>query len=320
MEIYTGTSNPKLSIKVSNLIFSKYGDGEAKSSLHSLKIEKFSDGEILPKFNKSVREKEVIFIQSLTSAHVIMETLLTCDAAKRAGCKNFTLVSPYLGYSRQDKIDHLRAPIGSKLLADILEKSGIMKLITIDLHASSIQGFYNIPVIHINGNRVFIDYIKSLNLENICLVAPDQGAIKKVSDFHKAFPESSFSMINKKRIKPNEVHSMELMGSVYGKNVVLLDDICDTGGTLSKASDLLLENGAQSVRAICTHGLLSGKGLDTIKNSSLTELIVSDSIESSIQKSYRSGGKIKVISCDKILSDIIWAVSKQRSINEINQI
>ena len=188
-----------------------------------------------------------------------METILVVDAAKRGGCKSFTLVAPFQGYSRQDKTDHLRSSIGSKVLADILEKVGMSRIVTIDLHASAIQGFYNVPVIHLNGNKIFIDYIKDNKIEDLTIIAPDQGAVKRASDFCKAFPDATFAMINKKRIKPNEVHSMELVGDVRGRNVVIVDDMADTLGTMKKAAELVIEKGAKSVRAIATHGVLSGK-------------------------------------------------------------
>ena len=230
-------------------------------SISELKIDKFSDGELLPQFTKSIRHEDVYLVQTSSSSDSIMEILLVADASKRSGCKSFNLISPYMGYARQDKTDHIRSSIGSKMLADIFEKVGISSLLTIDLHSSSIQGFYNIPVIHLNGNVIFIDYLKKLNFENLCIVAPDQGGIKKSIDLAKSFPDSTFAMINKKRIKPNEVHSMELLGDVKDKNVIIIDDIADTLGTIKKASSLIMDKGAESVRAIATHGVLSGKAL-----------------------------------------------------------
>jgi ribose-phosphate pyrophosphokinase len=244
-----------------------------------------------------------------------METLLVLDAAKRAGCASFTLIAPFQGYSRQDKTDHIRSSIGSKVMANILTAGGLDKLITIDLHASAIQGFYDIPVIHLNGNKIFTGYIKSLNLDNLVICSPDQGAIKRNADFAKAFPEATFALINKKRIKPNEIHSMELMGDVQGKNVVIVDDMADTLGTLKKASDLLIANGAKSVRAIATHGVLSGKAFENLEQSHLTELIVSDTI-----KIDKTSDKLKVISCDKILATTIHQLQRRKSVHEINEV
>lgn len=313
MKIYTGTSNPELSQKVVDIL--KYDYNGLEKSLSSLSIEKFSDGEILPRFNESVRDQDVLFIQSTNSAESIMETLLVLDAAKRAGCASFTLIAPFQGYSRQDKTDHIRSSIGSKVMANILTAGGLDKLITIDLHASAIQGFYDIPVIHLNGNKIFTGYIKSLNLDNLVICSPDQGAIKRNADFAKAFPEATFALINKKRIKPNEIHSMELMGDVQGKNVVIVDDMADTLGTLKKASDLLIANGAKSVRAIATHGVLSGKAFENLEQSRLTELIVSDTI-----KIDKTSDKLKVISCDKILATTIHQLQRRKSVHEINEV
>lgn len=313
MKIYTGTSNPELSQKVVDIL--KYDYNGLEKSLSSLSIEKFSDGEILPRFNESVRDQDVLFIQSTNSAESIMETLLVLDAAKRSGCASFTLIAPFQGYSRQDKTDHIRSSIGSKVMANILTAGGLDKLITIDLHASAIQGFYDIPVIHLNGNKIFTGYIKSLNLDNLVICSPDQGAIKRNADFAKAFPEATFALINKKRIKPNEIHSMELMGDVQGKNVVIVDDMADTLGTLKKASDLLIANGAKSVRAIATHGVLSGKAFENLEQSHLTELIVSDTI-----KIDKTSDKLKVISCDKILATTIHQLQRRKSVHEINEV
>lgn len=324
MKIFSGKNNRELSERIVQLLniklikSSSFGLPDKELSLGKLKIEKFSDGEILPLFEESVRDQDVYFIQSTTSSDSIMETLLTVDAAKRAGCKSFTLVAPFQGYSRQDKTDHLRSSIGSKMMADILEKVGMSKIITIDLHASAIQGFYNVPVIHLNGNKIFIDYIKDNQIGDLTILAPDQGAVKRASDFCKAFPEANFAMINKKRIKPNEIHSMELVGSVEGKNVIIVDDLIDTGGTLKKAADLIMENGAKSVRAIATHGVLSGRAYENLEDSVLTELLVSDSIMPNMVRPIPN--KLKYVSCDNLIAKAIWTTANQMSIHEINAV
>lgn len=315
MKIFSGTNYKTLA----ESIIENFKD----FSLGELRIDKFSDGEILPCFKESIRDLDVFFINSSDSSDSIMETLLVVDAAKRAGCKSFTLVSPYSGYSRQDKTDHLRSSIGSKLLADMFEKAGVNRVITIDLHSSAIQGFYNIPVIHLNGNVISIDYIKSLNLDNLCVVAPDQGAVKRASDFCKAFPEATFALINKRRVKPNEIHSMELVGDVSGKNVIIVDDMADTLGTMVKATELLLKNGAVSVRCVATHGILSGNALINLKNSDIEEVIVIDTLDSVYQKSekyrFQTGhSKIKIISCSKLIAKSILALVEKKSIHEIN--
>ena len=315
MKIFSGRNNQQLTKRICDILQTQVGNSKV-ITLGKLKIDKFSDGEILPLFDESVRDEDVFFVQTTNTSDNIMETLLVIDAAKRAGCKSFTLIAPFQGYSRQDKTDHLRSSIGSKVLADILEKVGMSRIITIDLHASAIQGFYNIPVIHLNGNKIFIDYIKENKIEDLTIVAPDQGAVKRASDFCKAFPDSTFAMINKKRIKPNEIHSMELVGDVTDRNVVIVDDMADTLGTMKKAAELLMEKGAKSVRCIATHGVLSGKAYENLENSQITELLVSDTIGSSGVTS----SKLKYISCDNIIAKAIWSLSQNKSIHEINTI
>jgi len=315
MKIYAGTRNPLLASEIFTEISKVYDIPE--SSFKSLKIETFSDGEIFPSFKESVRDEDIFFINSTDSSDAIIETLLVIDAAKRAGCKSFTLIATFQGYSRQDKTDHLRSSIGAKMLADILEKVGITRVVTIDLHASAIQGFYNTSVIHLNGNKVFIDYIRSLNLDNLCIVAPDQGAVKRASDFCKAFPDATFAMINKKRVKPNEVHSMELVGDVSGKNIIIVDDMADTLGTMKKAAELMMLNGAISVRCVATHGILSGSAMTNLETSMITELIVSNTIETTILKA-QSNPKLRVVSCASLVAKSLVALTQKKSIHELN--
>jgi ribose-phosphate pyrophosphokinase len=330
MKIFSGTNNQDLTSKICKVLnqelknFSSMGiiDGEIVPG--RLKIEKFSDGEILPLFQETVRDLDVFFVQSTNSSDNIIETLLVIDAAKRSGCKSFTLVAPFQAYSRQDKTDHLRSSIGSKMLADVLTAAGMTRIITIDLHASAIQGFYNVPVIHLNGNKIFIDYIKEHQIEDLTIVAPDQGAVKRASDFCKAFPEATFAMINKKRIKPNEIHSMELVGDVTGRNVVIVDDMADTLGTMCKAAELLMKSGAKSVRCIATHGVLSGKAFENLDKSVMTELLVSDTIspynfmDDGFGTPVPLPNKLKYISCANLIGKSIWSLSQHKSIHEIN--
>jgi len=313
MKIYSGSSSEELTNRICDELNS-ISLSESRITPGKLQIDKFSDGEILPLFKESIRDEDVFFVQTTNTSDNIMETLLVIDAAKRAGCRSFTLVAPFQGYSRQDKTDHLRSSIGSKVLADVLVSVGMSRIITIDLHASAIQGFYDVPVIHLNGNKIFIDHIKENQIDDLTILAPDQGAVKRASDFCKAFPDSTFAMINKKRIKPNEIHSMELVGEVEGRNVVIVDDMADTLGTLKKASELIMEKGAKSVRAIATHGVLSGKAYENLESSVLSEVLVSDSIPS------KSSDRLKVISCDKLIAKAIWGLASKKSINEINSV
>ena len=317
MKIFSGKNYKTLTEDIKSSIENEYN---TQVDLGNLQIDQFSDGEILPLFRESIRNKHIYFVNTLSTSDEIMETFLVMDAAMRAGCKRFTLVSPFLGYSRQDKTDHLRSSIGAKMLANLIQSFGDngmkIDLITIDLHASSIQGFYNIPVIHLNGNKIFIDYIKTLNIQDLCIVAPDQGAVKRASDFCKAFPDATFAMINKKRTKPNEIHSMELVGDVNGKNVLIVDDMADTLGTMKKAADLLIEQGAMSVIGVATHGVLSGKAYENLKTSKIKKFLVSDSIK---QKE-NNCDKIQYVSSARIIGKSIKALSSKQSINEINQV
>jgi ribose-phosphate pyrophosphokinase len=324
MKIFSGTTSKELTEKIHDKLQKLSGE----SFIGKLKIDKFLDGETLPIFEESVRNEDVFFVQTTNTSDSIVETLLVIDAAKRAGCKSFTLIAPYQGYSRQDKTDHLRSSIGSKMLAGILESTGMTNLISIDFHASQAQAFYNVPVVHLNGNKIFIDYIKKNKIEDLTIVAPDQGAVRRASDFCKAFPDATFAMINKKRIKPNEIHSMELVGDVNGRNVVIVDDMADTLGTMKKAAELLMEKGAKSVRCIATHGILSGKAIENLYSSQITELLVSDSIPFINEKdSSRNEGrglkqgppeqtKFKVISCADIIAKTIWSLTNKKSIHE----
>lgn len=292
---------------------------------NQLRIDKFSDGELCPIFSKTIRGKDLFIMADGHTSEDIMKLLLTIDAAKRSGANSTAVIMPYLPYSRSDKNDHIRQSISSKLLADILKSVGISQIITIDLHNPSIQGFYNVPVIHLSPNRIFRNYINFLNLEDICFVAPDQGATKRALNIAKHFTDSSFAVIDKKRLKPNEVSSMVLLGKVEGKNVILLDDIGDTMGTICKASELVMNNGALSVRAALTHGVLSGNALENISKSSLKEIMITDSVASVYDKVnyyYNKYGdnapKITIISCCDLLSISIDKIIKKEGISDIH--
>jgi len=319
MKIFSGTTSKGLTEKICESLkkihFEKVQAWPEEGVMGSLKIDKFADGETLPIFEESVRNEDIFFVQTTHSSDSIVETLLVIDAAKRAGCRSFTLVAPYQGYSRQDKTDHLRSSIGSKVLASAFESAGMSALISIDFHASQAQAFYSVPVIHLNGNKIFIEHIKKNKIEDLTIVAPDQGAVRRASDFCKAFPEATFAMINKKRIKPNEVHSMELVGDVRGKNVVIVDDIADTLGTMKKATELLIERGAKSVRCVATHGVLSGKAMENLSSSKMSELLVSDSIPTAEYLSPEAP-KMNVVTCADIVAKAIWSLTNKKSIHE----
>ena len=238
-----------------------------------------------------------------------MELLLMLDAAKRASARHITAVIPYFGWARQDRKDKPRVPIAAKLVAKMLETAGATRIITMDLHADQIQGFFEKPVDHLFASTIFLPYLKSLNLDNLTIASPDMGGSKRAYAYSKAL-ESDVVICYKQRAKANVISHMELIGDVTGKNVVLVDDMVDTAGTLTKAADLMIERGAKSVRAICTHPILSGSAYQRLEDSKLEELIVTDSIPTSQESS-----KIRVLSCADLFADVMHKVHKNESIS-----
>ena len=271
---------------------------------------RFSDGEFQPSFEESVRGARVFIIGSThPTSENLMEMLLMIDAAKRASAKHITAVMPYFGWARQDRKDKPRVPIAAKLVANLLETAGATRVITMDLHADQIQGFFEIPVDHLYASTIFVPYIKSLNLENLCIASPDMGGSKRAHSYAK-FLNSDVVICYKQRKKANVIEKMELIGDVEGKNVILVDDMVDTAGTLVKASEIMKDRGAVSVRAICTHAILSGNAVEKVENSPMEELIVTDSIpHDSLPK------KIHVLSCDKLFADVMRSVHEHASIS-----
>ena len=271
---------------------------------------RFSDGEFQPSFEESVRGARVFIIGSThPTSENLMEMLLMIDAAKRASAKHITAVMPYFGWARQDRKDKPRVPIAAKLVANLLETAGATRVITMDLHADQIQGFFEIPVDHLYASTIFVPYIKSLNLENLCIASPDMGGSKRAHSYAK-FLNSDVVICYKQRKKANVLEKMELIGDVEGKNVILVDDMVDTAGTLVKASEIMKDKGAVSVRAICTHAILSGNAVEKVENSPMEELIVTDSIpHDSLPK------KIHVLSCDKLFADVMRSVHEHASIS-----
>jgi ribose-phosphate pyrophosphokinase len=239
----------------------------------------------------------------------LMELLLMLDAAKRASARHITAVIPYFGWARQDRKDKPRVPIAAKLVAKMLETAGATRIITMDLHADQIQGFFEKPVDHMFASTIFLPYLRSLNLDNLTIASPDMGGSKRAYAYSKAL-ESDVVICYKQRAKANVISHMELIGDVTGKNVVLVDDMVDTAGTLTKAADLMMERGALSVRAICTHPILSGNAYVRLENSKLEELIVTDSIPVSQESS-----KIRVLSCADLFADVMTKVHQNESIS-----
>ncbi len=279
--------------KLGNVIFSEYADGEFQ-----------------PSYEESIRGARIFIIGSTNpSSRNLMEMLLMIDAAKRASARHITAVMPYFGWARQDRKDKPRVPIAAKLIAKMLESAGATRIITMDLHADQIQGFFERPVDHLFASTIFLPYLRNLNLDNLCIASPDMGGSKRAYSYSKAL-QSDVVICYKQREKANIVTHMELIGEVEGKNVVLVDDMVDTAGTLTKAADLMIERGAKSVRAITTHGILSGSAYERIENSALEELIITDSIH----KEHQSD-KINVLSCANLFADVMQRVHSNTSIS-----
>ena len=278
--------------------------------LGKISFSRYSDGEFQPSFEESIRGTRIFIIGSThPGPENLMEMLLMIDAAKRASARHITAVMPYFGWARQDRKDKPRVPIAAKLVAKMLEAAGATRIITMDLHADQIQGFFEKPVDHLFASTLFLPYLKNLGLENLTIASPDMGGSKRAYAYSKAL-ESDVVVCYKQRAKANIISHMELIGDVQGKNVVLVDDMVDTAGTLTKAADLMTERGAISVRAITTHGLLSGNAYEKIENSQLTELIITDSIPIEIKSD-----KVRVLSCANLFADVMHKVHNNNSIS-----
>ena len=301
VKIFSCTQSENLSEKIAQV----FGQ-----SLGKVEFQRYSDGEFQPSFEESVRGSRVFLIGSTNpSSDNLMEMLLMLDAAKRASARHITAVIPYFGWARQDRKDKPRVPIGAKLIAKLIESAGATRIITMDLHADQIQGFFEKPVDHLYASAIFVPYIQSLKIDNLTIASPDMGGSKRAYAYSK-FLDSDVVICYKQRSKGNIITHMELIGDVSGKNVILVDDMVDTAGTLSKAADLVIERGAKSVRAICTHGILSGDAYKKLENSSLEELIISDSVPE-----IKSNSKIKVLSCADLFADVMHRVHNNKSIS-----
>jgi ribose-phosphate pyrophosphokinase len=270
----------------------------------------YSDGEFQPSYEESIRGTRIFIIGSThPGPKNLMEMLLMIDAAKRASARHITAVMPYFGWARQDRKDKPRVPIAAKLVAKMLEAAGATRIITMDLHADQIQGFFEKPVDHLFASTIFLPYLKSLDLDNLTIASPDMGGSKRAYTYSKAL-QSDVVICYKQRAKANVISHMELIGDVTGKNVVLVDDMVDTAGTLTKAADLMMERGAKSVRAICTHPILSGNAYEKLENSKLEELIVTNSIPLTKESS-----KLKVLSCANLFAEVMYNVHHNKSIS-----
>ena len=271
----------------------------------------FSDGEFAVWYEETVRGRYVYLVQStFPNTDNLMELLLMIDAAKRASAYKIVAVIPYFGWARQDRKDKPRVSIGAKLIADLLSTAGVDRIITMDLHADQIQGFFNVPVDHLYASTIFIPFIKSLNLENLVVASPDVGGSKRAHTYAKHL-DAPLVLCHKTREKANVVSNMSIIGDVKGKNVLIIDDMADTANTLCKAADLMIENGALSVRAMVTHAVMSGKAVENVMNSKMEELIFTDSIPFDVSRC----PKVRVISIADIFADTIQSVYNNQSIS-----
>ncbi len=314
MELFACRASENFAAKVVNEINSLGPIGSDVLKLGEYEVSQFSDGEFQPSFNQSVRGATVFIIQStFPSSDNLMELLLAIDAAKRASADKVIAVMPYFGWARQDRKDKPRVSIGAKLVANLLKAAGADRVMTCDLHADQIQGFFDFPVDHIYASRVFIPYIKSLNLKNLAIAAPDMGGAKRANAYAKELA-CPVIICHKSRERANVVASITAIGDVEGKDIVIIDDLIDTAGTLCKAADVLMGKGANSVMACATHAVLSGKAYDNIKNSSLTHVFVTDTIPLSSDPS-KDKSKIKVVSMSATFAKIIRKVHNYEPIS-----
>lgn len=299
--VFSGTNSRYLAEKIC---------AELNCPLGNLAVTRFADGEFEVSYEESIRGRDVFLVQStFPNSDNLMELLLMVDAAKRASARSICAVVPYFGWARQDRKSKPRVSIAAKLVADLLSVAGIDRLMTMDLHADQEQGFFDVPVDHLYASTVMLPYIKSLNVENLCIATPDVGGSKRAASYAK-YLDCPMVLCNKSRKKANEVASMQIIGDVKGMNVVLVDDIVDTAGTITKAADLIMESGAQSVRAIASHCIMSGPADERVEASALKEIIFTDSIPY-----HGKCEKVKQISVSKMLAETIRRVMDNESIS-----
>ena len=299
--VFSGTNTKYLAEKICKSLNCKLGN---------MNIQKFADGEFSVSYEESIRGKHVFLVQStFPNSDNLMELLLMIDAAKRASAGKIIAVIPYFGWARQDRKDKPRVSIGAKLIADMLGTAGIQRLITMDLHADQIQGFFDVPVDHLYASSIFIPYIKSLKLKDLVIATPDVGGSKRANTYAK-YLEVPLVLCHKTRTKANEVDEMKIIGDVENKNVIIIDDMVDTAGTITKAADIMIENGAKSVRAIASHAVMSGPACDRVEKSKLTEIIFTDSIPFN-----KDCKKANVLSIADIFADAIERVYTNQSIS-----
>jgi ribose-phosphate pyrophosphokinase len=311
--------------------------GYTDSQIGSVNIEKFADGEMTVQFQEYVRGQKVFLVCSTNNSDNIVKLMLAADAARRASAEEIVAIIPYFGYARQDRKDGMRGAVGAKVMAKTYESLGINRVISVDLHSDQIQGFFDIPVDHISGWTIFLPEVKRMidsgKLSNVTLCSPDAGGVKRVNAYFKKLVSDGYdvqmAMFSKLRDKPNEVARLDLIGDVKNRDVIIIDDMVDTAGTLCGTAEEILKAGAQSVRAIITHGILSGPAIERIMNSSLTEVILSDSLPVAEKEYFMEQGvypklkdleKFRIVSCTKQISRIIKAVCEGQSADKLKEI
>ena len=301
VKIFAGRASKELAVRISK----SYG-----ATLGDIQYATFSDGEFQVSFEETVRGQDVFIVQStMPPSDNLFELLLMVDAAKRASARKIIVVVPYFGLARQDRKDKPRVAIGAKLVANMMMAAGIDRIMTMDLHADQIQGFFEVPVDHLYGSTIFSSEIEKLNTGNLIMAAPDAGGAKRANSYAKRL-DVGLAICHKQRKKANEVAEMTVIGDVAGKDVVLVDDMCDTAGTLTKAADLFIEKGANRVKAFCTYAVLSGPAYERITNSKITELIVTDTIPLK-----QKHDKIRVLSVAELFGDVIRRMVNNESIS-----
>jgi ribose-phosphate pyrophosphokinase len=303
VSIFSGRATEYLARKIAE----SYG-----TTLGKAVVTNFSDGEFQPSYEENIRGRDVFLIQStFPPTDNLFELMMLADAARRASARKITAVIPYFGFARQDRKDKPRVTIAAKLIANLLIASGIQRIITIDLHADQIQGFFDVPVDHVYASNIFLPYIQSLNLSNPTMASPDTGGTRRAASYAKML-ETGFVICYKQRAKPNVVEEMALIGDVKGRDVILIDDIIDTAGSITKAAELIMDNGANSIRAFCTHPIFSGAAYDRIEQSVFTEVVVTDTIPLKQESS-----KIKVLSTADLFAEVIRRVENYESISSL---
>jgi len=305
LKIIAGNGNRPLAEKIARYIGIK---------LTACEVKKFSDGEVFVQINENIRGADVFIVQSTNPpAENLLELMIITEAARRASAARITAVIPYYGYARADRKDRPRVAITAKLVANLITTAGVNRILTMDLHASQIQGFFDIPHDHLYSSRVFNDYLSNINLKDLMVVSPDVGSIKMARAFAKTV-HADLAIIDKRRPGPNKSEVVNIIGNVENRNIIIRDDMVDTGGSICRAADAMVAHGARDIYACCTHGVLSGEAIDRINKSSIKEMIISDSINT---EEKILSDKFTVLSCSNLFGEAIMRISGEKSVSSL---